>query len=126
MQRYYGIDLLDFWRGNITYRQLLVYVYHMPVESRTSSLLSEKPELQEWGLTQYLLGFIADRLADLNFAYAQVHTEEKQRNKLRPPESVLPDSAIEKTVREETKHMSISEFFSPADLFADLATKRQD
>lgn len=125
LRRYYGVDLLAFWRDEFTPRQVLVMLYHLPAESASAALLRDKPELQDWGLNAYLLGTVVDRLGELLYITTAVNTDEKERRKLKPPASVLPDSAVEKTVREESAPMSINEFFSPADLFAEIALKDQ-
>lgn len=123
LRRYYGVDLVDFWRDEITPRQILVYISHLPADSATAALIRDKPELQDWGLTEFLLGGLTDRIGQLVYMYAYQHTDERERRKLQLPESVLPDSAVEKVVREETAQMSVSEFFSPADIFAEIAIK---
>lgn len=126
LRRYYGVDILDFWRGDITARQMLVYMQHLPHDSRTVALISEKPELQDWSLSNFLAGVIVDRLGVLSYMYEASHAENDAARKRIPlPESVLPDSAIEKTVREETKAMSVNEFFSPASMFAQVAQQKQ-
>lgn len=123
IRRYYGVDMLGFWRGEITPRQLLVMIYHLPSESITASLSVDKPELSGWGQAEYLLGMLTDRLGELVFITLSANVDEKTRKSLKAPPSVFPDSAIEHTVREETKQMSINDFFSPADIFAEIAMK---
>lgn len=125
LRRYYGVNLLDFWRDEISPRQLLVYIYHMPAESATAALIREKPELQDWGLTEFLLGGVVDRLSELVYLYTSAHLDEKEAKRLPKPESVLPNSAVEYVIREEIEQMSVAEFFSPADMFSEIVDKKQ-
>ncbi len=124
LRRYYGVDLLGFWRDELTARQVLVMLYHLPAESASAALVRETPELQDWGLNQYLLGSAVDRLGELVYAFLQVHVDDKEKKNIKPYPSVLPDSAVEKVVRDEVEQMSVKEFFSPADIFAEIASKK--
>lgn len=123
LRRYYGVDMHGFWKGDITPRQLVGLLAYLPADSITSTLLRDEPEYQDWGLPEFLLGTITDRIGELVFITTAANVDEKTRNTLEPPKSVLPNSAIEKVIRDEVNQMSINEFFSPVDMFADIHTK---
>ena len=53
LQRFYGIDLGDLWRGGLSARRLSVLIAHLPPGSATWSVLHNIPA--GWQLTDFLL-----------------------------------------------------------------------
>lgn len=64
-----GIDLLDFYRGKISLRRLLVFVSELPRSSRTiTELLSrEHGALVEWDQKDYMLADLIDSVRVSNY-----------------------------------------------------------
>lgn len=68
------VDLLDFWRGKITPRRLLLLIKHLP---RESPFVQAVAPAAKWGPTEHLL-------ADLYDLYFAVHAGEQATPRRRP------------------------------------------
>lgn len=79
---HYGIDLLDLYRGRLTWRRLRVLVAGLPSESATGRAM---PEVRGWGVTDYLLAHLVDVAASHLWAYRTVHS----RDRTPPPTPVI-------------------------------------
>jgi hypothetical protein len=42
--RYFQVDLLDLWRGRLSYRRLALLIRHLPSESWTQTFLRDSDE----------------------------------------------------------------------------------
>lgn len=72
--RYYGVDLLDYYRGTLSTRRLRVLVRHLP---RESALVRElHGEAAEWGLAEHLLAGAVDELAVGNWLFVAANSDE--------------------------------------------------
>lgn len=92
MQRTYGVDLVDLWRGRLTLRKLRVLVEHLPPDSATSyALAGENGALSGWRLTDVLLGRLADELALYRWQWEAAHIDTKKSRHRARPASVLPE-----------------------------------
>lgn len=74
LQRYYGVDLLDRYRGRLSSRRLRVLIQHLPRDAALVRALHG--EEAEWGLTEHLLAAAVDHLAAGNWLFASAHTPE--------------------------------------------------
>ncbi|MGW5173107.1 hypothetical protein ACWERY_01915 [Streptomyces sp. NPDC004082] len=82
----------------MTWRQLRVFIQHLPPESHTmtalrNSLTDEEmaeqaengePEKGRWSQTEQLLAVVADRVAELTYAYGCAHAESKAKRPKAP------------------------------------------
>ncbi|MFD7705718.1 hypothetical protein [Streptomyces sp. NPDC059786] len=92
------MDLLDLHRGRLSWRRLRILIQGLPAESRTMTAmrnamtaeelaaLSEQgePEKGRWSQTEQLLAVVADRIAELTYAYSTSHTEKGKKKPRRP------------------------------------------
>ncbi|MFD3327590.1 hypothetical protein [Streptomyces sp. NPDC058701] len=97
MLRYYGKDLLDWHRGELSSRRLHVLVKHLPRESSVNRELFG--EAADWSVTDHLLAATVDHLAAANWMFASVNSEE-DAEPLEAPEPVprpngTPDSGAD-------------------------------
>lgn len=53
MQRFYGVDLADFWRGGVTLRRLANLTYHLPSGGAVWAVSNGVP--YGWTLTDILI-----------------------------------------------------------------------
>lgn len=93
LQRTYGVDLVDLWRGELTLRRVRVLLENLPPDSTTAYALAgaESGGLEGWRLTDVLLGRLADELALYRWQWESYHLNpKKQRPRAQPP-SVLPE-----------------------------------
>lgn len=63
LRREYGIDLLDFWRGRLSFFELCAYLGGLDAETTTGRLIRNLPEdVEGWGLVPQLLGMVVDAI----------------------------------------------------------------
>ena len=83
LQRYYGVDLRDLWRGGLSLRRMGVLVVGLPAESLTMSALmplipeggeSDKPDRQ-WSTEAQLLASVVDAVTSLTHVYVAGHSK---------------------------------------------------
>ncbi|WP_328940100.1 hypothetical protein OG288_23025 [Streptomyces tauricus] len=74
MLRHYGVDLLDWHRGQLSSRRLSVLVRHLPRDSALIRALHG--EAADWSVTDYLLASVVDQLAEANWMFATVNRDE--------------------------------------------------
>jgi hypothetical protein len=84
--RYYSIDLMDLWRGGLSFRRLALLIRHLPSDSWTQTRLRDAapPELLDpdeadagprthgpWALENYQLAQLTDEIAALRYVVAK-------------------------------------------------------
>lgn len=69
LARFYGRDIGDFWRGELSGRALGVLIRHLPEDSATVRAMRGTP----WSEFMYLAAYMADTLAFLRADYANTH-----------------------------------------------------
>ncbi|MEU8561527.1 hypothetical protein AB0C45_08545 [Streptomyces cyaneofuscatus] len=74
MLRHYGLDLLDWHRGELSSRRLSVLLRHLPRDSAVARELHG--ETAEWSVSDYLLAAAVDQLAEANWMFATVNQDE--------------------------------------------------
>lgn len=74
LQRYYGIDIGDWWREEISSRRLLVLIEQLPGESAT---FRARNIGDRWNETQHILAYIADQIT---FARREAQGEDSTWN----------------------------------------------
>lgn len=72
--RHYGVDLLDWYRGQLSSRRLRVLVEHLPAGSSFARAVNG--EAADWGLTEHLLAAVVDQLSVANWMFATVNRDE--------------------------------------------------
>lgn len=83
LRREYNVDLLDLWRGQLSFYELCAYLAGLPPETQTFHIMSGLPdEVQGWGLVPQLLGALVDAVRG--------QWSEK------PVDSVLPSALFDK------------------------------
>jgi hypothetical protein len=93
LQRTYGVDLVDLWRGGLTLRRVRVLLEGLPPDSQTAYALSgsDSGELAGWRLTDVLLGRLADEMALYRWQWESYHLDPKKQKPRKQPPSVLPE-----------------------------------
>ncbi len=82
--RHYGVDLLGWYRGELSSRRLAVLVRHLPRDS--AFRLAHEGEAAGWSLGDQLLAAVVDHLAVANWMFASVNRDEDEA----PPEPPQP------------------------------------
>ncbi|WSF21701.1 DUF5361 domain-containing protein [Streptomyces sp. NBC_01353] len=75
MLRYYGTDLLDWYRGGLSSRRLFTLIKHLPADGAVQRELHG--EAAEWSVSDHLLAAAVDHLAVANWMFMCVNTGEE-------------------------------------------------
>ncbi|WSF37192.1 hypothetical protein OG625_15595 [Streptomyces sp. NBC_01351] len=89
MLRYYGKDLLDWHRGELSSRRLQVLIKHMPRDSAVNRELFG--EAADWSVTDHLLAATVDHLAAANWMFSVVNAAEDSDQPDAPEPVPRPD-----------------------------------
>lgn len=82
-QRFYGLDLLDLWRGKLTPRKVSVLAVALPAGAVTWQLAGVD---SAWTTTDHLLAQVVDVLNGANWQRAGGKDRDKPKPVLRPAE----------------------------------------
>ena len=93
LQRHYGVDLVDLWRGTLSPRKARLLIDHLPHDSLTAYALAGErlAGVAGWSLADLLLGRLADELAVFRWEWEQAHADPKKSTPRKQPPSVLPE-----------------------------------
>lgn len=111
--RYFSIDLMDLWRGRLSFRRLAVLIRYLPSESWTqtalrderehdlSDLIADEPEAPAkfgpWALENYQLAQLRDEIAELRFVVARTAGSENY-----PEPQPTPRPGANRPIRRQT------------------------
>lgn len=100
MARYWpGRSLLELYRGEMSWRELRVFLDHLPWDSATSrSVRKSSPEEDYWNPDRQLDAGILDAVRELTYVTVKLHGDPKKTRRLRPPEPI-PRPGVEKRRR---------------------------
>lgn len=94
LHRYYGIDLLDLWRGQLSLRKLNVLVAQLPPDSNTGYALASHDtpvdHLRGWTLPDLLLARLLDELAIYRWQWEAAHIDPKKTRHRPEPDRLTP------------------------------------
>jgi hypothetical protein len=89
LQRYYGIDLRDLWRGGLSLRRVRVLLDHLPSESHWATMLRahapakpmSKPDMSAvpWSTTHELLATLVDSTREVAWTLTAVNAKKKPK-----------------------------------------------
>lgn len=108
MLRYYGIDLLDYYRGRLTARRLRVLIRHLPRES--ALVRAVHGPVADWGPVEHLLASTVDELAAANWLFVSANLPEHADAPPRPEPVHRP--GVEPAEPETATPEQIATFFS--------------
>lgn len=68
LQRYYGLDLVDLWRGTLSPRRVWQLSEYLPMDSALSAVLAGDLQFRDWNLQTQLIAHLLNvvRVADVN------------------------------------------------------------
>ncbi|MFD8018921.1 hypothetical protein ACFV6G_00590 [Streptomyces lavendulae] len=73
---FFGVDLLDLWRGRLSLRRIGVLINSLMKKPGRSTLLEALDERTRWGESDYLLARISDALELSNYLYFKANAED--------------------------------------------------
>jgi hypothetical protein len=100
------VDLLDVYRGALSWRRLRVLLQHLPPESATWTALRNaapeeelaeqaeqgEPERDRWSKLEHLVATVADRLARVEYVLICANTDKKSKRPAAPEPIRRPGS----------------------------------
>ncbi|MFC4501749.1 MULTISPECIES: hypothetical protein [Streptomyces] len=72
---FFGVDLLDVWRGRLSLRRVGVLIDSLMRKNGRSALLMAMDERSSWSDTDYLLARVSDALELSNFLFIRAHAD---------------------------------------------------
>lgn len=90
MARYWpGRSLLELYRGEMSWRELRVFLRYLPTDSATArAVRGTTPEEDQWSLDRQLLATVADTVRENTFAMVKLHGDPKKTKRMRPPDPI--------------------------------------
>lgn len=90
LARYWpGRSLLELYRGEMSWRELRVFLRYLPQDSATArAVRGSTPEEEAWTLDRQLLATIADAVRENTFATVKVGGDPKKTGRLKPPRPI--------------------------------------
>lgn len=73
---FFGVDLLDLWRGRLSIRRVGVLINSLMKKPGRSTLLEAMDERTRWGESEYLLARISDALEISNFLFFKANAQD--------------------------------------------------
>ncbi|MBR8638585.1 hypothetical protein KEF29_03045 [Streptomyces tuirus] len=84
-----GRSLLELYRGEMSWRELRVFLRFLPHDSATArTLRGATPEEDAWTLDRQLLATIADAVRESTFTAVKLHGDPKKTGRLKPPKPI--------------------------------------
>jgi hypothetical protein len=84
-----GRSLLELYRGEMSWRELRVFLRYLPPDSATArAVRGVTPEQEAWTLDRQLLASLVDAQRENTFAMVKLHGDPKKTKRLRPPEPI--------------------------------------
>ncbi len=90
MARYWpGRSLLELYRGEMSWRELRVFLRYLPWDSATARAVRKStPDEDFWTPDRQLLASIVDAQRETTFTMVKLHGDPKKTKRLRPPEPI--------------------------------------
>ncbi|MBW1600900.1 hypothetical protein JJV70_02035 [Streptomyces sp. JJ66] len=86
LARYWpGRSLLELYRGELSWRELRVFLRYLPPDSATAR--SVDPD-SGWTVDQHLLATVADSVRELTHLTLVVNADPKKRRQIKPPDPI--------------------------------------
>lgn len=90
MARYWpGRSLLELYRGEMSWRELRVFLRYLPWDSATArAVRKSRPDEDFWTPDRQLLASIVDAQRETTFTMVKLHGDPKKTRRLKPPEPI--------------------------------------
>lgn len=84
-----GRSLLELYRGEMSWRELRVFLRFLPPDSATArAVRGSTPEEDAWTLDRHLLAAAVDAIRENTFATVKLGGDPKKTGRLRPPDPI--------------------------------------
>ena len=90
MARYWpGRSLLELYRGEMSWRELRVFLRYLPPDSATArEIRGSTPEEDAWSLDRHLLAAAVDAIRENTYAQIMLHGDPKKTKHLKGPDPI--------------------------------------
>ncbi|HEY9370455.1 hypothetical protein [Streptomyces sp.] len=90
MARYWpGRSLLELYRGQMSWRELRVFLRYLPTESATARAVRGTTAVEDqWTLDRHLLAQVVEATRENTFAMVKLHGDPKKTRQLKPPDPI--------------------------------------
>lgn len=90
LARYWpGRSLLELYRGEMSWRELSVFLRYLPPESATArAARGSTAEEDAWTLDRQLLASAVEAIRENTFAMVKLHGDPKKTQRLKPPDPI--------------------------------------
>lgn len=85
MLEFFGVDLLDLWRGRLSLRRIWVLIRSLMNKPGRSTLLMAMDERARWPESNYMLARVSDALELSNFLFLKANVAESEAKNLELP-----------------------------------------
>ncbi|GAA0406196.1 hypothetical protein [Streptomyces luteireticuli] len=89
---FFGVDLLDLWRGRLSLRRLGVLIKSLLAKPGQSTLLAALDESAAWSVQEHLTARVSDALEISNYLFIKANSETKG---LEVPEPIRRPGQVE-------------------------------
>jgi hypothetical protein len=72
---FFGVDLLDLWRGRLSIRRLNALIRSLMAKPGRSALLQAVDERASWSESEYMMARVSDALELSNFMFLKANSE---------------------------------------------------
>lgn len=84
-----GRSLLELYRGEMSWRELRVFLRYLPPESATArEIRGSTPEEDAWTLDRLLLAATVDAVRENTYAQIKLHGDPKKTARMKPPDPI--------------------------------------
>ena len=84
-----GRSLLELYRGEMSWRELRVFLRYLPADSATArAVRGSTPDEDAWTLDRHLLASAVDAIRENTFATIKLGADPKKTGRLRPPDPI--------------------------------------
>lgn len=84
-----GRSLLDLYRGEMSWRELRVFLRFLPTDSATArAVRGSTPEDDAWTLDRMLLALTVEAVRENTFAMIKLHGDPKKTGRMKPPDPI--------------------------------------
>lgn len=94
-----GRSLLEVYRGEMSWRELGVFLRHLPHDSATvRAVRGTTVEEDQWTLDRHLLAAVVESVRENTFAQVRLHGDPKKTKHMKPP-GPIPRPGVEAPAR---------------------------
>lgn len=88
MLEFFGLDLMDLWRGRLSFRRIGVCIKSLMRKAGRSVLIQSLDESASWTIQEHLLARVIDAQEASNYYFLMANSSEESQGDIPTPEPV--------------------------------------